>query len=89
MSIPKRCQECENAGSWACDTKLTDEEVANCLFHEPLQRCELENINFNFKLGRMARPRYKAKLLEQARALRMGKIVDEFDAVEALELKVA
>lgn len=87
--ISKRCSACENSGSWACDTKLSDSDVENCLFWEPNKRCELDCVDLNLKFGRMARPRYKAKLIERAKALRTGQIINLSDAVEALALKVA
>lgn len=87
--ISKRCSTCENSGCWACDTKLSDMDVAECLFYEPIKRCELDRVDLNLKFGRMARPRYKAQLMKRAKALRVGKIESIVDAVEVLELKVA
>ncbi|WP_285905058.1 hypothetical protein [Pseudodesulfovibrio pelocollis] len=85
----KKCSTCENNGCWACDTKLTDEEVIACLFYSPNKRSELEAVELNLKFGRLARPRYRRKLLERAKALRVGKIESIADAIEVLELKVA
>lgn len=90
MNYYKRCSGCENAGCWACDTKLSDEEVESCLFYEPLKQNELSSVDLNLKFGRMARPRYKAKLIERAKALRTQTKVETLeDAVELLNLKVA
>ncbi len=84
-----KCATCENSGCWLCDTITSDKDVTDCLSYEPIKRCELDAIDLNLKFGRMARPRYRTKLIERARALRVSKISNIHDAVEALELKVA
>lgn len=89
MNINKKCSTCENSGCWACDLNMTEADVVDCISFEPIKRCELESVDQNLQFGRMARPRYQAKLIERAKAMRVGKIITIGDALEVLDFKVA